>query len=157
MAYSAINPFDVSTCFTDFGMFSSRRNFKLGISFSASKPCSINQSASNHVLCQTRIFHNKTIRAFSCSYQFKNVTNQNSSAIEGGFSVADFTVGNDILADFDSHDADNEFKYKNLAAMSTKRGITEVDIHLTVPSEEPAGAKTSVVTFEASYADEWGR
>ena len=37
------------------------------------------------------------------------------------------------------------------------KDTAEVDIHLTVPSDEPAGAKTSVVTFEASYADEWGR
>jgi len=35
--------------------------------------------------------------------------------------------------------------------------MASLDIHLTVPSDEPAGAKTSTINFEASYADEWGR
>src|SRR3989344_3846490 len=106
-AYSAGNPFDLRNSLTSILMFSSSRNFGI-LTFSSDKPGGIVQSIPNHLFSQAGVAFNYAFNTFPGSNQFNNVANQNPGAPEGGLSMADFAVRNDVLADFNSHTANND-------------------------------------------------
>jgi hypothetical protein len=66
------------------------------------------QSILDHILSQSWIIiPDNFLMAGIGSHKFNNITNQNSCAFESGLSMTDFTVSNYMLANFDSHNADN--------------------------------------------------
>jgi hypothetical protein len=72
--------------------------------------------SANHLGCPLKSFFNPALgqagvvildnfaRANTSSYKLNNVTNQNPGASESRLPMADFTICNDMLADFDSHE-----------------------------------------------------
>lgn len=108
-AYSAEYPFDSKNFLSKRGIFSSSRNFSVSDTMSSSYhfSCPL-QSILDHNLSQSWIIIlNNFLMVDIGSHKFDNIANQNSCAFESGLSMADFTVSNYILANFDSHNADN--------------------------------------------------
>ena len=118
-AYSAESPMDSRNSLISTLMFSSSRNFgESDITFSTDGLGSVLQSVSDHFSSKAWVTPDNTFYAFPGSDQFNDITNQNSSAFESGLAVADFTVSDNVLADFDSHRAneeDNVFKFIEIA------------------------------------------
>lgn len=108
-AYSAENPSDSRNRFTALGIFSSSRNFgEFSISLSADKLSSIFESSRNMLPSDRWVVFQNIFNGLSSSYQFDNVTNQNSCAFESWLSMTNFTISNNILTNFDSHAINND-------------------------------------------------
>ena len=117
-------------CNNSFLTFSSRRNLSF-LSFdinddiipSFNKASCILQRSFDVLFCEG---HQKIIKDFfyrySCFEQFKNLPDHDSCALESRLSMADFTVCNNILVNFDSHCKnrdDNEiFKLSDYESLS---------------------------------------
>ncbi len=107
-AYSAESPLLSSKRFTDLEIFSSSRNFgESGITLSADKLGSVFKSSRNMLPGDRGIVFHNIFNRFSSSHQLNNIAYQDSGAFESRLSMADFTVRDNILINFDSHGSYN--------------------------------------------------
>ena len=125
-AYSVEYPDDSRKLFTSLRTFSSSRNLGTGefdIALTTDSSGSMLQSFLNHALIQAGVTTHNLFNTLSCSYKLDNVANQHSCAFEGGLSVADFSVCNNMFADFDSHAVSGGLSvFKAIAKEKARKG-----------------------------------
>jgi len=117
-------PADIKNFNKSFFTFSSNRNLSFlkwdcdfGIISSSSKVSSIMQSCLDMLLCEGRYETcNYLFNGNSSFKHLQNLPNHDSGTFESRFSMADFTIRNNVLVDFGSHAIDNvKVVYKGFA------------------------------------------
>ncbi len=106
--YSAGTPSCSKNVFTDFGTFSSSRNFKPDIVFSPNNFSSISQGVANHPPIQAGILIQNPFDLHTRSKQLNNIANQYPGSFKDRLSMTNLGVGNDI-----SHNLNMEQNYLN--------------------------------------------
>ena len=105
-------PFFLNNLSTSIGKFSSERNFNSFLEesmfFFSDEFGSICQNRKNSSACELReIILNNFINTNSCSKQFHNLPDHNSCSFKSRDSSADFSINNNELINFNSHNINN--------------------------------------------------
>ena len=83
-------------------------SFDMDKSFTSEPFSGVMQSSFDVLLSQGRISFENILEAFSGFEHLQNRVHHNSSSLESGLSVTDFTVRNDVFINFGSHVPDND-------------------------------------------------
>ena len=113
-AYFTKNPLDSRNSLTSIRIFSSSRNLgKFDKMFTPDSLRSMFQGLPNHLLSNARVTFQNLFKTFTSGNQLTYITNQDSGSFKSRFSMTDFSIGNDVLAYFDSHISQiDNFLYK---------------------------------------------
>lgn len=108
-----------------FGKFSSERNFNLflgkNIFFFSDELGSICHNRENSGLCERwKIILKNFINADTCSEQFQNLPDHDSCSFESGSSAADFTVSDNVIINFYSHNITTDEEYLKVSDAENK-------------------------------------
>jgi len=119
--------------------FSSLRNLvfegdtKLDIVSTSSEICCILQSCFDMVLSQRREVFNNFIYANSSFEHLQNLPDHDSSSFKSRLSVTDFSVCNNMLINFDSHDTNDDKQVYKYYAKWLKVIYLQPGIEIAVP------------------------
>ena len=106
------NPLFAKNSKTNFGIFSSVRSFNLpdsDIFFLFEKLGGVVNSRQDGFLGELRkVVSDDFFGGYASAYQGKDLPNHDSGSFESELSMADFRVGDNILINFGSHNADND-------------------------------------------------
>ena len=113
-------PCFINNSVTCFGKFSSERNFNLFLEenmfFFSDEFRSISHNREDSGLCERwKIILKDFIDTDPCSEQFQNLPNHNSCSFKGRSSATNFTVNNNVVINFNSHDVNKEKEYLKLS------------------------------------------
>lgn len=147
-AYSDEKLLDSRNSLTSILTFSSSRNFgEFDIMLSTYEPGSIYQGLSDHLLGQTWIAPQYPFNRLGSGNQFNNITDQYSSASEGGLAVADFAISDDVAANVNSHNSiDKEGIFKDSGGLCDGRGYKSVLRNKLIAQ----------VFFDIGFIERWG-